>query len=609
MPDSSRPIQLLSDAVINKIAAGEVVERPASVCKELLENAIDAGATHVDLDVVDGGRKRISVADDGSGMTRDDALLAIERHATSKIRDVDDIENILTLGFRGEALAAISSVSRFTLLTRRAGDDTGTEITVHGGKLIDVRDAGCPDGTTMTVRNLFYNVPARRKFLRTVQTELQHIRQMFLMYALAHPGIGLRLVSDEREIYQLNEGATFDERLAELFGRSLPDQMSTVDVDGKQIRVRGRVSRPTLHRADRSEQYIFINGRPASAPVIGYALNQAYSGLLPRGRHPVVFLFLELEAGGVDVNVHPTKREVRFRRSTDVRDAVIEAIRASFAPASSHLVSGDTKSAPDVPDPKSPRPFVRIPDLPSLPAFDYPRKKTAPPTAEVSVGEGPSKQTAEAPAESVTPDDTPSTPDGGTEPAPWNWCRILGVIGGAYVVLETDEGMILMNPRAAHQRVLYESLLAERDGAGALSQGLLQPETLDLPPVKADLLRRMLKPLQTMGFGISDFGGDTFMIDALPVGFGKGGAAAVVRDMLTDIEERGSGKGGRVQREDLARAAAGGAVGAGENLKAEELERLVKDLAACRMPYTSPAGKPTLIFTGMRELDRKFGKV
>lgn len=323
-------IRLLPPEVANKIAAGEVVERPASILKELVENAIDAGATQVEVEVVSGGTRLLSVADNGSGMNRDDALLSVERHATSKIRTSQDIEAIHTLGFRGEALAAISAVSRFRLCTRRDSDLAGTELTMSGGKLMDVRDAGCPAGTLVEVRDLFFNMPARRKFLRSPQTEVAHVRQMFLVHALAWPGIGMKLTVDGRVTWQLPGGGSLSERIREMFGAEVREALCEVKREGGDVRVTGYASRPTLHRGDRTEQYVFVNRRPATAPVVGYAMGEAYHALLAEHRHPYVFLFIDLPVDQVDVNVHPTKREVRFRRSSDVRDALIEAIRGAL---------------------------------------------------------------------------------------------------------------------------------------------------------------------------------------------------------------------------------------------------------------------------------------
>ena len=327
---SNPVIQLLSDQVINKIAAGEVVERPASVMKELFENALDAGATQVDVEVLRGGQQLITITDNGCGMNRDQALLSIERHATSKIRSEADIENIHTLGFRGEALSAISSVSRFTLITRPKEQLSGTEIQIAGGKILGVEDIASPVGTRIEIRNLFFNVPARRKFLRAEQTELSHIRQLFLVHALAHPDIGMSLKVDERMVYTLPRAGTMEDRIRELYNARFFEQLLPIHYADSEYTISGYTGLPQTGRKDRQDQYIFVNGRPASAPVVYHALNEAYHTLMTKGRFPAVFLFLTMEPSLVDVNVHPTKKEVRFRYPNRLRDAVIAALQKAL---------------------------------------------------------------------------------------------------------------------------------------------------------------------------------------------------------------------------------------------------------------------------------------
>ncbi len=609
-------IRVLPIQVANKIAAGEVVERPASVAKELIENAIDAGATQVDVAVAAGGRKLVSVSDNGRGMSRDDALLSIERHATSKIHDVDDIESIHTLGFRGEALAAIGSVSRFRLTTCRQGDVVGSEIVLAGGGIQDVRDIGCPPGTAIEIRDLFFNVPARRKFLRTQQTELFHIRDVFTIQALAHPEIGMSLTIDGREMHRLPAAENLDDRLRELFSPDLLKQLKMVGHMADGIEVTGKVSVPTVHRADRNEQYLFVNGRATSPALLSYAIREGYRGLLPRGRHPSVFLFLEMPPGWVDVNVHPTKREIRFRRPGDARDVVIAAIQKalSVTPA----VTSEADVLPDVVGTIDHLPPVatelKIDDLPPTRAFKYPR----PPAVGVSdspmgdvFGPAPSGTSApgsgnaeDAPASAAA---TPPTPEEfGT--APWAWCRVLGQVGGFYVVLETENGMVMMDPRASHERVLYDRFMRGVVDGAVQAQALLIPETVELPSRDAARVRRNLPLFCEMGFGLSEFGGSSFVVDALPSCFDGTSIDRLVTDMAQSLEEVGSRGGQHGKQEAMAQAACRSAVGTRQRLSLTEIESLVVDLAACEMPYTSPRGRPTLIFTSLNELHRKFGR-
>ncbi len=602
MPAANGRIHVLADEVINQIAAGEVVDRPASVLKELMENALDAGAKRISVELVAGGRTAMVVSDDGCGMSHDDALLSIERHATSKISDVHDIEHVGTLGFRGEALAAIASVSRFTLTTRPEGAESGTEVLVSGGRILEVREAGAPVGTTMSVRNLFFNVPARRKFLRSEQTELAHARQVFLLYALSHPEVALHLRVDDREVYQLSGGATLADRVRELFGAEILVGLRPVSGQGPGITITGLASLPQVTRGDRGEQYIFVNGRPASAPVVGHAVQEAYQALIPRGRHAMLFLFLAIDPEEVDVNVHPTKKEVRFRQPSAVRDTLIEALRQSVT-----LTAPGTEAGPgavrEFLSTARTTPLLTVSDMPSLPAFSYPR---LPPPAEAASRVRPPP---ESPAEpSATPFDAETSVDGGGQ-APWSWCRILGQVGGLYVVLESEDGLILMDPHAAHERINFERFMKEIKQHAVRIQGLLQPETFDLPPARALLVRRNLARLQEMGFGISEFGGDTFVVDALPVCLGPVPASAVLGDVAVSLEQGGVRGGTEKWAEDqIAMAACKASVKAQDRLTVQEIEKLVMALARAEMPYTCPHGRPTLIFMGFQELRRKFGR-
>ena len=590
-------IRLLPPDVANKIAAGEVVERPASVLKEILENAIDAGATQIDVEAVAGGIRLVSVADNGAGMNRDDALLSIERHATSKIYTDSDIGHIHTLGFRGEALAAISSVSRFRLRTRRADELAGTELVVSGGKLLDVKEAGCPPGTILEIRDLFFNLPARRKFLRSPQTETVHLRQMFLLQALAWPATGMSLALDGRTSWTLAAGATPAERIRELFGPELLEGLRPVGHGSDEIRLSGFVSLPAVTRGDRSEQYIFVNGRPASAPVVGYAINEAYHSLIPAGRHPYIFLYLEMAPDLVDVNVHPTKKEVRFRRPSDIRDAIIGAIRKALAESGSAFVAGQgviTESKP-ASGPVPVLPQLKIDDLPMSRVFSYPRlpplEAARPAPVAASAGAPP----VQAPAPAAK--------------APWTWCRVIGQIGGLYVLLETEDGYVVMDPHAAHERVLFEQLLNAVEHGQVESQGLLVPETVELQPRDALYVRKNLGLLRKLGVGVSEFGGDTFVVDALPRGMDGMGIKGLLIDVAHHLETLGErGSHSRWREEAIAQAACKAAVKARDRLSLAEVEKLVVRLASTEMPYTCPHGRPTLIYTSFKELARKFGR-
>ncbi|HQQ05070.1 MAG TPA: DNA mismatch repair endonuclease MutL [Kiritimatiellia bacterium] len=578
--ETSGQIRLLSDQVINKIAAGEVVERPASVLKELLENAFDSGATEITADIIAGGIRAVTVTDNGTGMRPDDAVLSIERHATSKIRDAGDIERIQTMGFRGEALAAIASVSRMALRTRHAEELSGTEVIVTGGKLQSVAETGVPVGTSVEVRDLFFNTPARRKFLRSEQTELAHLRQLFITFALAHPAVALRMTVDGKTAWQLPGGLEVRDRLQALFDRTLADSLRPVDFSAGDVRIRGYAGVPAAHRADRSAQYVFINDRPASAPLIGLAIGRAYESLIPRGRFPVLFLYVQIDPGQVDVNVHPAKREVRFRKPAEVRDAVTAAVTAALSVA-------EREQPLSAPMPAA-VPRLQIEGIPEIRTFNYPRLPM-----ELQ--------------ENRPPEPAARAPESGTK-SPWAWCRVMGQVGGIYVVLEMEDGMALMDPHAAHERVLYEQYLAEAEKRAVAVQGLLTPENIELNPAEALCVRRNLGVLRDLGFGISEFGGQTYMVDAMPACLGAVSAAPILRDMLSHMAAGGTSGAAKWSREQLAQAACSAAVNARVKLTLAETEKLVVDLARARMPYTSPQGRPTLIFMSFSELRRKFGR-
>lgn len=595
-------IRVLPVHVANKIAAGEVVDRPASVLKELVENAMDAGASQIDVEISTGGKKLVAVRDNGSGMNRDDAILSIERHATSKILDVDDIEKIQTLGFRGEALAAIASVSRFRLRTCRAGETTGTELTITGGKLTDVNDAGCPPGTSIEVRDIFFNVPARRKFLRGEQTELSHIRAGFIVLALSHPMIGMNLKVDGRDVHRLAVGADLEDRLRDLFGADFQKALRKVEYRSAETAIRGYVTTPAMSRADRNEQYFFVNGRATGAPLFSYALREGYRTLLPADRHPSVFLLLEMDPGLVDVNVHPTKKEVRFRHPDDVRDAVIGGVREALKSETTgagvvHTSSqnGEMKQEPAVRDIQ-----LKIDNLPPTRTFRYPRMPV--------MGGIPERTPSVQSTAAAFPGEGGKAIEPGGN-APWSWCRVLGQIGSLYVLLETEEGFVIMDPHAAHERVLFERFMADILKGKIQVQSLLLPETVELMPGDALRVRKNLDLFKKMGFGISEFGGDSFVVDALPSYFSYASAQMLLLEIAHSLEQAGA-RGGkeRWREESIAQAACKAAVKQRDKLSLEEIEKLVVDLAGTEMPYTCPHGRPTLILTSFREINRKFGR-
>jgi DNA mismatch repair protein MutL len=552
-------IRLLPEHVANQIAAGEVVERPASVVKELVENALDADARRITITIKAGGRSAVIVADDGWGMSRDDALLALERHATSKIAKAEDLASIRSLGFRGEAVPSIAAVSRFTLTTRERGTLAGTQIQMAGGKILAVQDIGAAEGTTVEVRNLFFNLPARRKFLRSEQTETAHIEHIVTLCALAHPGVAFKLVVDERERFNLAPARELAGRLRELYGNQLVEQL--VPLSGAEIH--GFIGKPGISRADRSQQHVFVNGRPVESKGINYALREGYHTALMKGQFPVTFLFLEIEPELVDVNIHPAKREVRFRDEYAVRQSVINAVRAALEPKGAPIAPIASRSIPV-------GPIVEAGHY-SQPSFE-----------------------AAAPAEVHT------------EEGRW---RILGVVGQLYVLIESPEGLVLMDQHAAHERVLFERMLKECASDNAPSQKLLLPVTIEMDARDAAFLHANLRTLHKLGIGISEFGERTFLVDALPPYFKLENVLQTFRNIIDELRQTGEQIHARRLSEDkIATTVCRHAVKAHDPLRGEELRALLAQLHQCDLPYTCPHGRPTLIQMSYAELEKKFGR-
>ena len=590
-------ITLLEDQVINKIAAGEVVERPASVVKELFENAIDAQSDRIEVTVERGGARRLTLTDNGHGMTRDQALLSLERHATSKIQSEADIEQITTLGFRGEALAAIASVSRFTLTTRPADQLEGTLIHIEGGKIIRCEETGCPIGTQIEISDLFYNVPARRKFLRAEQTELSHIRQTILVHALAHPTVCITLTADGRALYQLHAAGTLADRISALYQPAFLHQLRPIQFHQDDIQLEGYAGLPQTGRKDRTDQFIFVNGRPASAPIVYHAVNEVYHPLIGRGRFPALFLFITLPPESVDVNVHPTKKEVRFRQPQPLRDTLIQALKKALQQTIDppEIDAQESTVPPTALPPQRERqqqwePLLVRPDLigvskPKDPPSSPPTPAKQPATSEPSLNANPPTE------------------------APWGWCRTVGQLGGHYIVLETRDGFALMEPRAAHERVLYEKCMTAFESGSIDQQQLLAPETIELAPADAERVRQALPLLNELGFSIDAFGSDTFLIDALPVWVQHQPIEPLLYETARALAEGGRSKAAREGlAEIIMQTACAGAVRASDSLTEKAIEKLITDLAQTEMPYTSPCGRPTLIFTSYSELERSFQK-
>jgi len=609
-------IRLLPEIVASQVAAGEVVERPASVVKELVENSIDAGAGKIDVLIRRGGISLMRVIDDGCGMDRDDALLSLERHATSKIRSVSDLEAISTLGFRGEALPSIASVSRFRLTTREPDAVAGTEIVVNGGKIDIVRDGGEAPGTQVEVRSLFYNVPARRKFLRAENTESRNIEHQLHLQAIGHAQIAFTFARNDRVAFQLPATATLTDRIRDLYGNELLQQLVALNGShSPQIRISGLIGQAGLSRQTRAQQLVFVNGRAIESPLITAAVREGYHTALMKGQYPVTFLFLELDPGAVDVNVHPAKREVRFRDPNGVREAIARCIQETLARGRADWQEKfrAPPAAPTQPtvDPSTGlrtgltlRPQVIVPEEShrELPQF--------PMTPDV--GRGGSLNRPQTPVRLGPIEvDRPYQEAQGDEEAKLRQqqFQIIGVLNKLYVLMENADGLVLVDQHAAHERILFEELRRRMEEQGVPAQKLLITQTFELPPRDANWIEQNLSILQKMGIGIESFGPNTFKIDSLPGFLNVTDGAQFMRKVIDDLKsasERSSPL--RLGEDMIAKSVCRHAVKANDPLRYLEVEKLIQDLLECDLPYCCPHGRPTMIQISNAELEKKFGR-
>jgi DNA mismatch repair protein MutL len=618
-------IALLPDEVASQVAAGEVVERPASVVKELVENSLDAGATRIEIAITRGGSSLVRVVDNGIGMDRDDAFLSLERHATSKIRTGNDLANIHTLGFRGEALPSIASVSRFRLATRPSDAIEGTEILVNGGKIETVRACGEAPGTLVEAKHLFYNLPARRKFLRTENTETSHVQHQLTLQALGHPEVGFVLLRDQAVIFQLPPTRSLATRISDLRGDEIMKQLVEIEpttVDG--ISIRGFLGKAGVSRPTRAEQIIFVNGRAVENLTIQHALREGYHTALMKGQYPLVFLFLDLDPADVDVNVHPAKREVRFRNPDVIRQALAETVRKTLDSDrgnwSRAFISPRSSSGPNstdfAPSPLA-SPVSAEPVAPLVPLveqlalrkdwheFPQPQQeKDGLASSEIN----PSETTAPVAPGTQTDALSTSFPQNGKATATSEF-RLLGVLGKLYILMENEEGLVLVDQHAAHERILFERLRRETETAGVPCQRLLIPIVLRLPPKDHDWLLLNAPSLQKMGFSVEPFGESTLKIDGIPQFLRMEDPANTIRQLVDELRSLTSSTSRlRLGEDVIAKTVCRYAVKANDQLHSAEIGQLVKDLLACELPYCCPHGRPTMIQIGYLELEKKFGR-
>ncbi|MBN1658337.1 MAG: DNA mismatch repair endonuclease MutL [Anaerolineae bacterium] len=592
------PIRRLSPEVAAKIAAGEVVERPASVVKELVENSIDAGAGEIQVEIREGGRRLIRVADDGCGIAADEAALAFARHSTSKLTDVSDLDQITTLGFRGEALASIAAVSQVTLLTRPRGQAMGHFLRIEDGRTVREEGRGSPAGTVISVEYLFRSVPARLKFLRQPRTEAGHIYTVIAHYALAHPAVRFRLTVDGRQAFQsTGSGNLYDVLIAihglEVAGDMLPleEPAGTVPGEERMVTVTGYTGVPSLHRANRSYITLFVNRRWIQDTSLAHAVAQAYHGLLPVGRHPVAVVLVEIDPAEVDVNVHPTKREVKFRDGRRVFSAVQRVVRHTLVDRAPVPTAGQHTSAWPTPGENPPR----WGDPETLRAWE--RRQAV---ARLEMGGSQAALNLYRP-----PDDTAP---GYVGPVRLPLLRVVGQVGQTYIVAEGPQGMYLIDQHAAHERVLYEKMTADSEKQAVASQALLEPEVLDLDPLLAGTLDEHLPGLNRLGFQIEPFGGTAYLLRAVPAILSGPNVRAALVDIIEMLRDGGDPLADQAEERLVATVCKQAAVKAGQTLSPEEMQQLIRDLEQCASPRTCPHGRPTVVHFAIEMLEKEFGR-
>ena len=664
-------IRVLPDHISNLIAAGEVVERPASVAKELIENSIDAGATRITVDIEGGGRRLLKIADDGEGMLRDDAVLAFERHATSKISKAEDLNAIGTLGFRGEALASIASVARVDLMTRTEDDAAGTRVVIEGGRMRDVKDAAHPRGTTITVRDLFFNTPARRKFLRSEATESYHLTNLVTHYALAHPEISFTLTNNGRETIRVAAAKDLRERAYQIFGSQFLESLLEVNNDSEaapdslsslQIaHVTGFVSAPRERRTSRDAQFLFVNGRFVRDRLIGRALSEGYRSILPHGVYPVALLFIDVALEEVDVNVHPAKTEVRFRRAAAVADSVREAVRtalasAGFAPAPDVRTSTEFRADEVGPDENkitltdvaeaatSPRIESGKTDFAPLPApqqerigFGFAtaaqpqlsREEAAP---SLNLTPTPSATPAAVTGKAVEPlfEESQTVAAPAIQPLPplppldsarkfvrqmaadslSSNIRPLGQLEESFIVATDDDGLLLIDQHVAHERVLFDKYRALETSRQSESQRMLLPETFDLTPAQTAAFDGIAAELESYGFELMRLSGRTVAIKATPADLPASEARNFMSEVLDSVDAEKRGKSREVLRDEIAASlACHSAIKVNMPLAPEKMRWLIDRLLLTSSPTTCPHGRPVILRLATQDILKGFHRI
>jgi DNA mismatch repair protein MutL len=604
MPDK---INILPDHVVNKIAAGEVVERPASAVKELIENSIDAGASEIFIDIEQAGRRLIRITDNGSGMSKKDAQTAFLRHATSKIATDADLEAIRTMGFRGEALSSIAAVSQVKMVTAIKGMAEGVSIEIEGDAIKVITDAAAPQGTSIEISHLFYNTPARLKFLKSATTEFSHIVATVSRQAMAHPDIRFRLTHNKKTVIDIPSSMSMKERTFQLYGSEIADNLMDFEGVRDGIRIHGLIGRPSYTRADRTYQDFYVNRRAVKNPSLTHALYSAYHDMLMRDRHPVSFIFIEIDPALVDVNVHPAKAEVRFRNQSQihdlVRDVVREGLRAQGIRAGDAAVTTYEPHAEGVKE--SLADYLKNQTMKEegsrmgkhSPFFGHRKNDVG--TAPLPYDHDSSVQ-REISAE---PQDRPS---GSFE----HYLYPLAQVHDSFIIAQSEEGMAIIDQHAAHERVLFEKLQDQFNNRNISIQNLLMPDQVELGPAQSSLLSEYLSEFNRLGFVIEEFGRGTFMIKAVPALLVGADYRKLVLDVLDEVNVLGeSRKMDEHQDRILSVMACHPAIKVHRHLDQKEMETLITDLDRCRMPHTCPHGRPTIIRLSLNDIRKMFKRV
>ncbi|HEY3874368.1 MAG TPA: DNA mismatch repair endonuclease MutL [Candidatus Kapabacteria bacterium] len=627
-------VKRLPDSIAQKIAAGEVVTRPESVVKELLENALDAAAKNVTIILKDAGRTLIQVVDDGSGMSREDARASIERHATSKLSSIDDLERLNTYGFRGEALAAIASVSKFELLTRPSREELGTQLIVEGSILRSCESAACDEGTSISVRNLFFNIPARRKFMKTEATEFKHVVETVTKAALSHSDVHFIFVSDGDMIFDLPSDVPLPERIEQIFGSRLRGALLPVERVSSGLHLHGFVSAPSFVKRVRTEQFFFVNHRPIVSRSLSYAVASAYEHLVEKGAFPSAFLFITVDPSTIDVNVHPQKLEIKFEDERTITEEVRRALQEALARATqSNATEGalaPDMAMPDSINTSSDPARMRFPDYASNPLLrkEYVASTQPPPSPRLEKAGENGKENGLGTLERLfgakpddlfrgKPVDTLATNGAATR---GNIERtglaaevlkdrpVLWQLHNKYIFSQIKSGLMIVDQHVAHERILYERALRSMEENNPASQQLLFPQNIDLLPREMALVKELLTELEQIGFQLRFFGGSSIIIDGIPADVHAGREESILREVLDGYDEAGETRTTPTRDALAATFACKAAIKAGDKLNQEEMHVLIEQLFETKMPYVCPHGRPIVIKLAIDELDRRFGR-